>query len=53
MKTKFFSAAVIALMLAPSLASASCGDKAQSASSCKEGYMWDETKGTCTPSPTT
>lgn len=53
MKTKI-TAAVIALMLAPSFAMASCMDKAEvTAASCQQGYSWDEGKGGCVATPST
>ncbi|MCU0817048.1 MAG: hypothetical protein MUF74_11430 [Cypionkella sp.] len=53
MKIKI-TAAVIALMLAPSFAMAQCMDKADvTAASCQQGHVWDEAKGTCVLSPTT
>lgn len=51
MKTKL-AATVIALMLAPGLAMAGCG-QGQHASSCKDGYKWDQTKGECVLNPST
>lgn len=51
MKTKI-SAAVIALMLAPGFAFAQCGHD-QQASSCKEGYKWDQATGACVLNPST
>ncbi|WP_168219774.1 hypothetical protein [Pseudotabrizicola formosa] len=53
MKTKL-TAAVIALMLLPSVSMAYCsGAKEVTASSCKEGMSWDQTKGECALTPTT
>lgn len=53
MKTKL-TAAVIALMLLPSVSMAYCsGAKEVTASSCGQGMTWDQTKGECAPSPTT
>ncbi len=46
--------AAIALALLPSLALAQgCGHgmKEETASSCKDGYVWDEGKGTCVVQP--
>lgn len=53
MKTKI-TAAVIALILAPSFAMAMCSDRQHiSASFCKEGYVWDEAKSSCVVNPST
>lgn len=53
MKTKL-TAAVIALMLLPSMSVAYCsGHKEITASSCKDGTSWDQAKGTCVLTPTT
>ncbi|MFN7224383.1 MAG: hypothetical protein ACK4MS_10230 [Paracoccaceae bacterium] len=53
MKTKL-TAAVIALMLLPTISMAACGGhKEITASSCKEGMTWDSAKGECVQSPTT
>lgn len=53
MKTKL-TAAVIALMLLPTVTMAQCmGAKEVTASSCKEGMTWDSAKGECVLSPTT
>ena len=53
MKTKL-TAAVIALMLLPSVSMAYCsGAKEVTASSCKDGATWDQTTGTCVVTPTT
>jgi len=53
MKTKL-TAAVIALMLLPSVSMAQCaGVKQITASSCKDGTIWDQAKGECVMSPTT
>ncbi len=53
MKTTL-SAAVIALMLLPTISMAACvGHKEITASSCKEGMSWDSAKGECVLSPTT
>ena len=45
--------ATLALALLPSLGLAQgCHDKSEiSASSCIEGHVWDEAKGTCVPQP--
>ena len=51
MKTKV-TAAVIALMLAPTAIWAMCSAE-EHASSCKEGYVLDQTKGECVVKPTT
>lgn len=51
MKTKV-TAAVIALMLAPSAIWAMCSG-AQHASSCQEGYVWDSSTSACVAKPTT
>lgn len=53
MKTKL-TAAVITLMLLPSVSMAYCsGHKEITASSCKDGMSWDQAKGECTLTPTT
>lgn len=53
MKTKI-TAAVFCLILAPGFAMAQCSDKQHiSASSCKDGYTWDQTKGECVLNPST
>jgi hypothetical protein len=51
MKTRL-AAAVIALMLAPGFAMAMCSE-GQHASSCKEGFKWDQAKGECVLNPST
>ncbi|MEF3047418.1 hypothetical protein [Pseudotabrizicola sp. L79] len=51
MKTKV-TAAVIALMLAPSAIWAMCS-AGQHASSCVEGMVWDDAKAECVAKPTT
>lgn len=51
MKTKV-TAAVIALMLAPTAIWAMCA-AGEHASSCKEGFVWDEGKAECVAKPTT
>lgn len=51
MKTKV-TAAVIALLLAPSAIWAMCSAE-EHASSCKEGYVWDSVKAECIVKPTT
>lgn len=51
---KKVTAAVIALLMAPSLSMAMCSDSQHiSASSCKDGYSWDQAKGECILKPTT
>ena len=46
--------AVIALTLAPSLASAYCNGqmKEETAASCAAGAVWDEAKAACVSNPT-
>lgn len=51
MKTKV-TAAVIALMLAPSAIWAMCSAE-EHAASCKDGYVWDGAKSECVAKPTT
>ncbi|MBN2630027.1 MAG: hypothetical protein JXR75_05770 [Rhodobacteraceae bacterium] len=53
MKTKI-TAAVIALVLLPTVSMAMCQDhKEITASTCKEGMVWDAAKGQCILTPTT
>lgn len=53
MKTKI-TAAVIAIMLLPTVSIAQCmGAKEVTASSCKDGMIWDQATGACVLSPTT
>lgn len=53
MKTKI-TTAVIALMLLPSMSMAYCNSaKEITASSCKDGMVWDQTAGACVLTPTT
>lgn len=54
MKIKTTIAAVIALMLAPTLSFAQCSGrdgKDETASSCVAGATWDEAKGACVANP--
>lgn len=54
MKTKI-TAALVAILLTPGFAFAQCSGahKDITASSCKEGSVYDATKGECVLSPTT
>jgi hypothetical protein len=54
MKTKI-TAALIAVMLTPGIAFATCSGakKDVTASSCKDGSVYDAAKGACILSPTT
>lgn len=49
MKT-ILTAAVLALVLMPTVLRAACSS-AEHASSCKEGYLWDEAKLACVAKP--
>jgi len=46
--------AVLAVMLAPGMAFAYCGQKMQeeTAASCAPGAIWDATRGACLANPT-